>query len=687
MGIQGRIDQQPDYLELLKNRAYYRALISKLGNERNKYFKQITENKEDSEVYKKAFRLNYHILLRIEELTIYMSEKIDKPTAELEKYYKSIKASDSVKKSIDLNMVKMGMLEQEYITQVKALPLLKFDENDVKQWILDASSINLKPYNPTSLIKFNASRSLTLSSTPNRVVLDLARVPVKFVYADGTDEIVSDRYVVYWKYLTGGKDGQLVPASKEVMLPVGVGHTDLMGNLFQSFPMDNAKSGIQIYEAVDKDNKIIHSLESLSNETFNSIWKDKNDPNSTKYDAPLIYNTKNCPSCHYNSNSSLSIDEQQRRSQVLTEEYNDELRKSFAIKLEQRLSLAKFDSSSEYGFFLYPMDHGRMHTVDLHKLTSMPVPSGSTAKNIAYKGKLSKDKTIALHCTLPEWDNRLQKALDDANYSFQLIEIAQSVHRQQERKIGSMIAAINAQLKFPYSKQNTTEFKTRKEMLTNLVEAKNTIHERYTTTFNNTHGRKSGGLAKKEAIAISVIKENFNSKLEVLYKLITNKALKSEIELYNKITLDKLKNKEIPSKGKIDKETGKPVDEHFSGPYMEYEPEWTKIVSTIADCYAMLSNSSKFKNEIWKNDVKFAMDVVMNIKSLDVVFKNWPERIKKLDDPELIKDFNFDELYSNKQKEEFQQVASKTVDPNASLSASIMSNYVDILDLERIILE
>jgi len=681
MGNQNALLKQPDYYFQLKLKAYFTELIKRLSVEEEKYNKEYLSSTRGTDKSRMALFYMESLNAHVEELKLYSKHYIEYQIDGLQEYFKKIKGDSIFKNNVKLNIEKLSSLEKKYISELQSAALVKEDPVLVTTWYLDVSKIKNIPYIPLAQSCISCHRGDKQSSKPNVVVADARTMPVAFHYADGSNQIIQDSYISYWKYAKDGKKGQFAAPNNEIMIPVGIGYTDRSGNLYQSLPMTATTNGLKIYETQESDGSISHQLELLKSQDFANLWQRINHNYSSKPEDHISYYSSVCPSCHTSTRTNQQV-------MAPSKQMLDNI-------AYQRLNMGKFDKTADYGFMVYPMDHGEIRTLDLDKITTIKVPAGgSTAKHIAYKDSISKAATvvtdqrltylkflnsghIALHCTLPEWDKRLRDAYDEANYWFQLIELCKDVHRKQELKLDNMTAAVNAQIRYPFSKQTPSQYENRKILQNGVMTAKSVIHERYSNFFEFGESRKSGDSEKKEADQIQVIKKQFNIKMKILWDLLNNKALKAELFYY----LDHV-NKQISNGVPPVEDKAKGIKPHYPGPYMAIEPEWMRIIFTLNDCYAMLANSTEFKEKTWNTDLKYGYEAVLNLKGLNTFYSKWALEIDNYTTNGVNKDFSNDKIFSKDQSTALGE-KTKQIEPNTSISSKIISFFDDLLLAEQ----
>ncbi|MCP3848891.1 MAG: hypothetical protein GY694_01445, partial [Gammaproteobacteria bacterium] len=288
-------------------------------------------------------------------------------------------------------------------------------------------------------------RERDLGNENNVIATTAQSTTLKFVYADDHNEVVDNGYVFYWVYDDQDTDAiedenyMKFTTIARPMLPVGVGRTDKDGYLRKSmFFEQNTFSHIQ------KDQKHFLQLnlkwdQRLGNlnlkskrplaEMIQDSMKHWNELGQLQGSRPFYLEHSKANRGHFDRELStvdrnlqdlyafhLSQDDFEKASALISNIERGKQKDFFKQVSNQYFYLFK-----PYGFMCYPIDRGSFHTKDLKELTT----KNDNGFSVAWKGYLNPKKTnppemtIPIHCTLPEWDRRIQlhlyrlkKALD-----------------------------------------------------------------------------------------------------------------------------------------------------------------------------------------------------------------------------------------------------------------------------------
>ncbi|MCP3940948.1 MAG: hypothetical protein GY710_05640 [Desulfobacteraceae bacterium] len=395
--------------------------------------------------------------------------------------------------------------------------------------------------------------------------------------------------------------------NKRIRLPIGIGFTDEHGYLKQSSDHFNK------YAKFDKTRHTIqvdYKESSQFSRTYDGLNKRIN-----------LLSTTTDPTFNYVPAFSYWLSTYKNHDSA--DEYS-------------QLTAGYFAPDSVFGFFLYPPDKGPFKTKDLLKLAKMEIPATkkTTATKAAWKGRI-KDTllhskvqgAIKLHCTLPEWDHRLNKELEKLELFQDLFKRAKAPHLSKIRAIEKLINFTEIGLKFPKKNETSINIENKNQFIKNLKEFKDCIEERIYKP-SQTHGDRS----------FFQHLENVKFQARQLWAILKLPELQEEIKRY----FSQLKERTLTNS--TEKLLLPP------GPYMEEEPGWVHIFDTIARSVTALANSAIAKefmgNEIWPG-----IKTLVNDKRLAPYFKSNINIRRTLEDELLAQQFEFLNKEQEKKKE------------------------------------
>lgn len=276
-----------------------------------------------------------------------------------------------------------------------------------------------------------------LGKENNVIAVTAQSTTLKFVYADDNTAVVDNGYVFYWVYddkdtdAIEDEDYMEFTSIARPMLPVGVGRTDKDGYLRKSmFFEQNTFSHIQTDQKhclqlnLKPDYRLgnlkIKSGKTLS-ETIQENMTHWNKMGQLQGSSPFYLEHSKANRGHFDRELSavdrnlqdlyafhLSQDDFEKAS-ALIKNIKWDKQKDFI----KRVSNQYFYLFKPYGFMCYPIDRGSFSTKDLKELTT----KNDHGFSVAWKGYLNPGRTnppemtIPIHCTLPEWDRRIQRQL------------------------------------------------------------------------------------------------------------------------------------------------------------------------------------------------------------------------------------------------------------------------------------
>ena len=324
-----------------------------------------------------------------------------------------------------------------------------------------------------------------------------------------------------------------------------------------------------------------------------------------------------------------------------------------------RYSKSNIELNGPTAFFLYPLDQGKFLTKklsDLSKIDAPEYPSRAKDKKVIFEGgEEPAPEHIYLHCPLPEWNHRLREALTELQQQVNEFNLIMAPHYQKLAEVGQMRQMMELHNRHAYRpKENVTS--EEKEARLNLTEA----FENLTVGIQSIIENPSD--ANGATFAYAYEKKHINECAGTLWRLLQSPALYSEIEHY----INYIDKKDFPE------------NEMPAGPYMEEEKEWFAIFNTIAECYAALSVSDIYAQQVWDNDLIHGINQLANLEQTEGVdqelTKTWKNisNILRADNdsdanevPEYLREQGAREAFKNQKEEE----------PQNSLFGLIINKY------------
>ncbi len=464
---------------------------------------------------------------------------------------------------------------------------------------------------------------------------------IRLVYEDNPDEPVACSSLLYWLYDNDPAnsdaiepDVKAISDDLKVMLPIGVGVTDSSGNLMQSVAVPD---GLGVYQINEETNQLmvksklstwkaykIATNARLQASSFRDHVTDANgsiENSNSSYEVVnnykgdlggefdwhfLNYMKKNKP---LKKSVDITIPQQIMANIVakgFDEEDHENLEKEMSLAgwrgsdkrdLAAKISIHSFNVNRKYGFLLYPADRGNFASVDVTTLTQpLDFPSvegvdapvitkgAAWAESALPKPELNGNElrsTIALYCTLPEWDKRLCRVLYRLERAH--INFNQSVHNHTENmfRIKRMQQLAELHRQYHYDSFNEKEKATNDGLIDDLEAMYSGI---------------SGWIESpddSDAIGLKKLKDEVEAAAKELWDLIGRPAFSQELARYMSTVAGKVDGGDGP-----ESERGMP-----SGPYMTVEPFWTHIFETLGKCYAAFKNT-EIEEKAWTEHVE-----------------------------------------------------------------------------------
>ena len=485
-----------------------------------------------------------------------------------------------------------------------------------------------------------------------KIVVDDLSTRVRLTYKDSPEEPMANTYVFYWMYGDENDDqlkNKLATSRRDIrlfekincMLPLGVGLTDENGYLVQTRQMGSSMNNYQtidvdeatfeikpgvIYGGWDtvsilKHNGFLDFDSSPVNDVDN--YRAKKDSlrlarkqwlNTTYYEEKLAnYNPLEKLGANSGSGSLPLLTAQLRilHSYVSNGYFVDEQDKtlgelSAADRSElEKVSTQYFYPDRKYGFFAYPVNRGNFKTKSLLKLAEGENP-------VAWSGKVDEDNsTIALHCTLPEWDRRITVKLDALNLALYKTSEKVKPHTENIERLGGMSRLVELQQKYPYGLRNKEQIDIGEKFIGKINTLSDAIKERIEEPNNEYEFLNQQDI------------DEINSAAEALKDLIFKKEFLAEFNSYLKSAMkpgNESENGLVNAEGNLN-----------PGPYMEKEPYWAHIVETLMQCVASLSKTH-LSDHIW---IKWVEPMLVDLSNQPEVLKE----IKRLQGQEVFSEF------------------------------------------------
>jgi len=455
-------------------------------------------------------------------------------------------------------------------------------------------------------------------STSCAIVVEDLSTRVRLTYADTEGEPMANTYVFYWMYgeENTALNNKLATDKKDIhffdkincMLPLGIGLTDENGylvqtrqmghsmNKYQTIDFDKATfelnpgiayggwdtvsiikhSGFLDYDATAVNNVDTYRTKQESLKLARKKWL-----NTTYYEEKLAdYNPIEKLGVN-NGSGSLSLLTAQARilhSYVSNGYFVDgEDRTLDALSFAERNELEKvstqyFFPDRKYGFFAYPVNRGSFKTKSLLELAEGKNP-------VAWSGRVDEDNnSIALHCTLPEWDRRITVKLDALNLALHKAAEKVKPHTENIERLTGMSRLVGMHQKYPYGLRDQDQIDTGDL----LIEKIDKLAEAITESINKPDDNR-------EFLNNKDVQEIHNAACE-LKELIFKKEFWTEINTYLKIGVnikEGLESGLANSEGSLN-----------PGPYMEKEPYWAHIIETLMQCVVSISKTH-LTDQVW----------------------------------------------------------------------------------------
>ena len=289
---------------------------------------------------------------------------------------------------------------------------------------------------------------------------------------------------------------------------------------------------------------------------------------------------------------------------------------------------AKSNKADNFAFMLYPADGGEFITKPLSELITMTTPSG--AQVVFTDNSQSAPAEVRLHCTLPQWNKRLQKAVDEVNRQVLQYNEIIAPHEQKKRLLQSMAEVVELHCQHEYidfddlvnngdadpnnqeqineiieKSRNKNQQENRRELLQNIADLESGI----------THMVGSPTAENPITKPYHMEQQHIVVACDRLWSLFSSQAFKDELLHYLE-HLNTLTDEDLH-------------DELPAGPYMQHlEQGWGDIFITIAECYAALSNTEKYRQILWDQEIKSGIEWLCQLDPDDALDQAMVEQIK-----------------------------------------------------------
>lgn len=488
-------------------------------------------------------------------------------------------------------------------------------------------------------------------ATSCAIVVEDLSTRVRLTYADTDGEPMANTYVFYWMYgdestalgeklATTRKDTRFFDKIN-CMLPLGIGLTDENGylvqtrqmgrsmNKYQTIDLDEATfelnpgiayggwdtvsiikhGGFLDYDAAAVNDADTYRAKQESLKLARKKWL-----NTTYYEEKLAdYNpieklginsgsgslpllTAQARILHSYVSNGYFVDGQDRTLEDLSIAERDEL---------EKVSTQYFFPDRKYGFFAYPVNRGSFKTKSLLELAEGDDP-------VAWSGKVDEDNnSIALHCTLPEWDRRITVKLDALNLALHKTAEKVKPHTENIERLTGMSRLVGIHQKFPYGLRDQDQIDTGEILIGKIDKLAEAITESIKEPNDD-----------REFLNEKDVQEIYDAAY-ALKELIFKKEFLFELNAYLKIGAnieDGVENGLSDTEGSLN-----------PGPYMKKEPYWGHIIETLTQCVVSISKTH-LSELVWTKWIDPMLEHFAN--QIEVI-----EKIENLADEEMFAEF------------------------------------------------
>ncbi len=452
----------------------------------------------------------------------------------------------------------------------------------------------------------------------NNVIASTAlSTTLRFVYADDEKEVVDNGYIFYWVYdykqTDKIEDEPLIQFTQDArpMLPVGVGRTDKNGYLRKSMMFrqnalihrqDKDKHYLQLKLQWDRINSA-HLINHEERKDWSAIMEKSQQTwnlfGQLQGNRPFYLAHAKANRGHFEQSLSesdrtlqdlyafhIKKEDFDKAEAVITQKARDSgvLVKDFIKRVSNRY----FYLFKTYGFFCYPIDRGSFLTKDLHSLTQ--IQKGQPAA--AWKGYLKPHNqytqadpilkaTVAIHCTLPEWDRRIQRQIKRLKDAQDIYITNLRPHQKVTGHLDGMLQSALTHRRFSVDVQNNSEAKEQSDTLIQQLQGMQETIE------NALEEEKSA----ENKISVKAELDDIKAQAIQLRALLNSQALLAEFKRYW---------------GEIGQEE---TDEQVlkAGPYMQEEPYWLHFFHIYCEAIIILRNTP-LSNDIFNEEISPLLD-------------------------------------------------------------------------------
>ncbi|GHA43232.1 hypothetical protein ACFFLZ_12220 [Photobacterium aphoticum] len=287
---------------------------------------------------------------------------------------------------------------------------------------------------------------------------------------------------------------------------------------------------------------------------------------------------------------------------------------------------------------LYPLDQNSFTTKSISSISKIKVDGCSSATTKLNKLVYEVDEdtppnSVSLHCTLPEWNHRLKTEINFLKRQLNQYKLLCHPHLINLHYLSEMDKILDWHIKYPYissfdHKQRNDPtadvkaaffglppFEKKKSPFVDEMEMRYQLKDSIVSLTNSIQSIIEEPEQSTLTFGLAIQKNHLERSSKKLFELVTSPLLKAEINRYR----DSAKK-------------------HFSdgytiegimppGPYMEKEEHWDQIFITISECYALLSQSTKFRLKIWDAEIKHGFDALGGFDREEIadnaVFEKW----------------------------------------------------------------
>ncbi len=521
----------------------------------------------------------------------YYEQHQSHPPVMLREYIESLNRTQTLQQQLDVLENKSREIQTSH------QGCLSWLENARKGYFECEINLFTKPHTERDLGKEN---NVIAASAPS--------TKVRFVYADSPDEPVDNGYIFYWVYDEFNPE-QIEPdtytgftLASHPMLPVGVGRTDKNGRLRKSQFFKQ-----QTFEHLQKKDRHYIRLGLTWDKNYSRFKGDKTIAENIELQMSQwnffgqLKGIRPFYLAHSKANRKIIDTELNDTERVLQSMYAFHLSKRDFEQAETLIKQIKswktrnlirqvsneyFYLFKHYGFMCYPIDRGAFVTKDLHSLTQPDTQDKQPP--VAFKGLLKPQQpgqpaqtTIAIHCTLPEWDRRIARQTQRVKTALDVYLTNQKDTQKVLGHLDGMLQCTLIHKRFSSERLEDTDFDYHDHeiFIKNIDHIKTAVE----TALDNEKTPDNQVSVKPEA-------DDVDRKARTLRELLNAKALTEEFKRYWETVVKDGENTQVKA-----------------GPYMQEEPYWTHFFQTYCEAIIMLRHSGDSHN-IFNEDIAPFLD-------------------------------------------------------------------------------